>query len=332
MALDNLIRKKFVVLSVLGLVCLIRTGCAQSPTNEIPPCQTTCKATYQGPDEGFCYRGCRFMSILEFINGDEMTLEEVRDACLKACSDAYGMTNASSCAFGCQSQLPAIQDKRKQMAQFTMDMTDADPFGLSARFFDYSQRMMSCMLDQLNHQVTYGWMVITSSSSLPNGGQVVVIRGTPIRILHRADAIQEYKTSNYVETNLAVVDGGATPDVKSSQLVRMDNMMQGAEVEAVGYQQVGSDWLSCLSIKSGLSKMSLLLLFFTMLILLMWFFVGFLFPSSHSHTELSVKEKLSIYGDLEYLMPIDTKVPLTFNGSQKLASFAQPLPVKMQEI
>jgi len=108
-------------------------------------------------------------------------------------------------------------------------------------------------------------------------------------------------------------------------------MMSGG-VETVSYQQVGSDWLSCLSIKTGLSKMSLLLVFFTMFILLVWFFVGFLFPSNHSRTEPSMKEKLSIYGDLEYLMPLDTKMPMGFSGSQKLASFAQPLPVKMQEI
>jgi len=334
MAIVGLTQMKVVVkvLSAFCVICLIRTGYGQSPVSEVTPCQTVCKSTYQGPDEGFCCRGCRFMSILEFINGEEMSIVEVRDACLKACGDAYGMTNASSCAFGCQSQMPALEDKRKQMAQYTMDLNEPDPFDLSARFFDYSQRMMNCMMDHLNHQMTYGWMVITSSSSLPNGGQVVIIRGTPVRILYRQEALPEYKTSNYVETNLAVVDGGATPDLKSSQLVRMDSVMLSRDTESISYQQVGSDWLSCLSVKTGLSKMSLLLVFFTMLILLMWFIVGFLFPSSHSRSEAAMKEKLSIYGDLEYLMPIDTKVPLAYHGSQKIASFAQPLPVKMQEI
>jgi len=42
---------------------------------------------------------------------------------------------------------------------------------------------------------------------------------------------------------------------------------------------VDSDWLSCLAYKTGLSRMSVVFLLFTLLVVLMWFIVCVVFPT-----------------------------------------------------
>jgi hypothetical protein len=279
------------------------------------------------------------MSVLGFIDGPDISVEVVRGSCLQACSEAYGTTNASSCAFGCTSQLPTVEENRKQIAQ--IPLTDdyeggemGGPLDMPLRVGEYTQRMLGCMFDRLHYQLTFGWMVVTSTKTLANGGQVVVVRGIPVAFMRQtADESQEFKTSNYLETNLAVVDRSATPDnIKNSQLASAD-LYDFNDEGGVATMQGSSDWLSCLSVKTGLSKMSVVFILFTLLLVLMWFVVGVVFPSQQQATA-SVPQKLSIYGDLEYLTMVDDMKPPPYSGgsARQPTGFAPPLPVKMQEI
>src|SRR5271165_6920152 len=91
----------------------------------------------------------------------------------------------------------------------------------------------------------------------------------------------EYKTSSFLEANLLADDHGATPDVKRSQLLPM---VDSDDIDDSGPQFPGhsSDWLSCLSAKTGLSKLAIVVVMFSTLIVLMWFISGVLFPSTRT--------------------------------------------------
>ncbi len=61
----------------------------------------------------------------------------------------------------------------------------------------------------------------------------------------------ESNTFNYVETNLAENDNSATPDLKNSQL-----HVEGRSID-VSSNNVQTDWLACVSDKTGLPRLLL---------------------------------------------------------------------------
>jgi len=274
------------------------------------------------------------MSIIDFIQGPAVMLGDVGKLCFEACSEAYGTTNSTPCAFGCQSQLPSTEVRRNQVAKMNLD----DDEGWMS-FGEYSSRMMNCLLDRMSHQVSYGWIMISSSSSFTDGDRVIVVQGAPvfIGIGVPAELNPETKTSHYVETNLAVVDSGATQNVKHSQIMSMDFFSSHVSKEGVAKitdrrAYATYDWLSCLSAKTGLSKVSILFLFFSLLLVLVWFVVGVCFPT-RQRDNTSEYQKMSIYGDMEYLTPVDSKSML-YSPNQKFAAYSTAPLIKMplQEI
>jgi hypothetical protein len=275
------------------------------------------------------------MSVLDFIQGPRVLLGDVGKLCFQACSEAYGMTNSTPCAFGCQSQLPSIEMRRNQIAKMSLDEDDGRGW---MSLSDYSSRMMTCLMDQMTHRARYGWIMISSSSS--DGNSVVVVQGSPVYVGVRAEYNPETKTSDYLETNLARVDGGATPDVKRSQIMSMEfvasrvNSQEGVAKSADRQAYEAYDWFSCLSAKTGLSKMSILFLCLTLLIVFVWFFVGICFPARQRDISSEQQfQKLSIYGDMDYLTPIDSK-SLVFPTDQKFTGYTAAPIIKMplQEI
>jgi hypothetical protein len=287
------------------------------------------------------------MSVVDFFN-DELSLKDTSIACLQACAEAYGTVNASACALGCQSQLPSVEDSRKRLAMMAdASRLNGDLFALSSPFNDYYGRMMDCMMQHVQHQMTIGWMVFSSSSSSSSdgGGRVVVIRGAPVLVFRQApDNAAEYKTSNYLETNLLADDRGATPDVKRSQMMPMleqDVDAMSADVIGAGHEFTtrghNTDWLSCLSAKTGLSKLSVVFIIFSTFVVLMWFIAGVFFPTpSGKKDSIPLNQKLSIYGDHDYLTTIDEKkyLPGSYGDATpaKFVIYAPTFPLKMQEI
>ena len=81
----------------------------------------------------------------------------------------------------------------------------------------------------------------------------------------------EYKTSNYIETNLEAVDNSATPNLKASQ-------MHAMERDALGYPQgvqqaivdEQADWLSCISRKTGMPRLFLSLVILMSAMVMIW--------------------------------------------------------------
>ena len=49
----------------------------------------------------------------------------------------------------------------------------------AVQMHSYYSRMMDCLFDQVNHQVSYGWISFSASSS-DGSGRIIIIRGSPI--------------------------------------------------------------------------------------------------------------------------------------------------------
>ena len=79
----------------------------------------------------------------------------------------------------------------------------------------------------------------------------------------------EYKTSNYVETNLAEIDNSATPDLKLSQVHAMERDV-GDELQPAAENQASYDWLSCISKKTGMPRLLLTGTIFVSAFVMIW--------------------------------------------------------------
>lgn len=318
----------FVVIAVV-VPCSWSQLILSNLSDDTQSCELSCTAAYsdKSPDLNACKKGCRLMTIIDFME-DQATFDELLSDCRKTCQDAYGSdVNASSCAFGCQGQMPAIDSRRKQMKAF---YDEEAPF-LSPLIpvHVYFGRMMDCMMDHVRHEMTMAMMLLSASGQQ---GQVIVIHAKPAA----GDFDPEYKTSNYFETNLVLADGGATPDVKRSQMMAASSSLsEEKETDLVvtdRKRSTESDWLTCFAAKIGLSRMSLLFVLLMFFIVILWLCIS----SMTTSTKLSdiPTQKLSIYGDTDYLLPFDEKLHFSYVKPQEPSVMAPELPVKItiQEI
>lgn len=75
----------------------------------------------------------------------------------------------------------------------------------------------------------------------------------------------DYNTAHYLETNLEEVDRSATPVIKRSQIMPEE----GTQYSANGDNN-SNDWLSCVSKKTGLSRVFLSMLLFMSAMMMIW--------------------------------------------------------------
>ena len=80
--------------------------------------------------------------------------------------------------------------------------------------------------------------------------------------------VTDYKTSNYIETNLASVDNSATPNLKHSQVHAIDRDIGDLSFSVKEDQP--SDWLGCIAKKTGLPRMLLSFTIFISAIVMIW--------------------------------------------------------------
>jgi len=117
--------------------------------------------------------------------------------------------------------------------------------------------------------------------------------------------LTEYKTSNYFETNLALADSGATPDVKRSQM-----MAASSEADLVVTDKrstAESDWLTCFASKIGLSRMSLLFVLLMFFIVILWLCISSMTTStklSDIPTQVAIQFYLFIKNTFVFLIVI----------------------------
>jgi len=306
-------------------------------SSETDSCEDTCLNTYpvhtyeNEYHSGYCQRGCRFFSIMDSISFGSMnqTIQE----CYSACSDSHPdeKEDAAACSLGCDCQAKAITKMRKKFQQV---MSEDDP--LSPVFpFLYAHDIFSNMFDKMASHVSVRWSLYTSNED----GQLIVVQSQPEvyvneEILNMPDG-DDYKTSNYLESNLMAVDNSATPNIRNSQLQRLVGRdMDANELNLAAQDDANSDWLGCIAYKTGLPRLLLSCTIFLSAVVMIWLCLT---TAATAPEQRVPAQKLSIYGDLEYLSSMDEKLILSKVHPQTLACIdaegeheAGPLPIKVK--
>merc|ERR1719210_2935697 len=144
----------------------------------------------------------------------------------------------------------------------------------------------------------------------------------------------DYKTSNYLESNLMAVDNSATPNIRHSQLQRLVGRDFGSDSEAnyAAQDAANNDWLGCIAYRTGLPRLLLSCTIFLSAVVMIWLCLT---TAATAPEHRVPAQKLSIYGDLDYLSSMDEKLILSKVHPQTLVSVdaeqeAGPLPIKVK--
>lgn len=103
--------------------------------------------------------------------------------------------------------------------------------------------------------------------------------------------IADYKTSNYLETNIAALDNSATPNLKHSQMRPLD--AQDLEETNLGtLDNVELDWLGCIARKTGMPRMLLTSVIFLSAMVMIWlcFTTAATAPEHRITTQVGISE------------------------------------------
>jgi len=293
-------------------------------------CESICAEKYPiGLSQGQCTRGCRFFTIIGFISGDD-NLNNTQNSCQFSCQQAHeDRQEEQACNLGCSSQVDIVADRRKAFLQHESLQPPSNDL-LSP--FLYVHNLYSNMIQKLSHQATVSWSFYMQNSN----GQLVVVKSEP-QIVRASDGLDkllgdveddliqdDYKTSNYVETNIASLDNSITPNVKHSQVHAQD--MDNLNYMSKSKDDIPQDWLGCISKKTGIPRLLLSMTIFLSAMVMIWLCLT---TAATAPEQKITRQKLSIYGDLDYLKQLNDK-SLLANVHPQDEMQASPLPIKIK--
>ncbi|XP_046347204.1 transmembrane protein 59-like isoform X1 [Haliotis rufescens] len=297
---------------------------------DVKPCMEVCENTYpshtyekQGNHHECCRRGCRFYSIMEFVNGGE-EVNTTQKECMGCCKESYpAEADYNACALGCRSQTP-FAARRHQLESEEPSIHLLYPLM-------YVHSLYSNMIEKAYHSMTVSWSLYMEADN----GKLVVIKSQPQFYTEFNDAqdLDDYKgmnsddkTANYLEMNIEPIDNAATPNLKHSQL-RSARSFEDSLGLMSDDRNVNSDWLTCIARKTGIPRLLLCLLILFCAIVMIWLCLtaAVTAPEHRIHTQ-----KLSINGDLEYLreMVKQGKGIQVLHPQDRVE--ASPLPIKIR--
>ncbi|XP_013404996.1 transmembrane protein 59 [Lingula anatina] len=288
-------------------------------------CEDLCLNTYslhtyeKASHLNTCRRGCRLFSIIDFVHEDS-DLNATREACAAACTEAYEVKEeAQSCEVGCGGQMETTKVTRKQAEDSPAVIHSVFPLL-------YVHGLYSNMRDKVWH----GWTVRWSYYMQGNQGSMVILRSEPqiYTEFGRGPEGQEYKTVNYLETNLEPVDNSATPNLKSSQMRSIDLSKDGF-LDGNFDDEGSSDWLGCISKKTGLPRLFLTLTVLLSVMVMIWLCL----TSAATAPEQRIKmQKLSIPGDFDYVKEVSEKGLMYVQPQDRYEADPLPIKIKVQRI
>ncbi|XP_061489041.1 transmembrane protein 59 isoform X3 [Rhineura floridana] len=238
-------------------------------------CQRTCQSTYPlhtYPKEEelyACQRGCRLFSICQFVD-DGIDLNRTKLECDSACTEAYTSQSDEqyACHLGCQNQLPYAELRRQQLMSLMPRMHLLFPLTLVRSFW-------SDMMETAHSFITSSWTFYLQADD----GKIVIFQSKP--------EVQYVQSSDQETTNL-----------KESSLnqVSLDLQPEGSQTHKGFFEEDESDnFFRCVSINSGWILTTTLIL---SVLVLLWICCATVTTAVEQYVP---SEKLSIYGDLEYM-------------------------------
>ncbi|XP_061489040.1 transmembrane protein 59 isoform X2 [Rhineura floridana] len=215
-----------------------------------------------------CQRGCRLFSICQFVD-DGIDLNRTKLECDSACTEAYTSQSDEqyACHLGCQNQLPYAELRRQQLMSLMPRMHLLFPLTLVRSFW-------SDMMETAHSFITSSWTFYLQADD----GKIVIFQSKP--------EVQYVQSSDQETTNL-----------KESSLNQVSYLQpEGSQTHKGFFEEDESDnFFRCVSINSGWILTTTLIL---SVLVLLWICCATVTTAVEQYVP---SEKLSIYGDLEYM-------------------------------
>ncbi|XP_077981329.1 transmembrane protein 59-like [Glandiceps talaboti] len=286
--------------------------------DDVSPCVEVCENTYplhtypKAENLFACKRGCRMFSIMEFVEDTDNFNDTCRH-CNAACKEAYSQTSTNyACNLGCQSQVPFAQKRQEVLANEPPRIHYLEPLVMVRHFYNN-------FMDNARSYASWSWSMYVESDD----GKVYMFQSQPefftLNPWNDKSNFGSDKTLRDFETNLqALRDDESTiyPDKSKSAA------MLGPDAD------YSSDWLACVSKKSGLPRWLLSATIFLSSMALLWLCCATTVTAPDQRVP---KQKLSIYGDLEYLNQSKDRLPYpVYIKPAGPDDDAEPLPLKIE--
>ncbi|XP_053100743.1 transmembrane protein 59 [Hemicordylus capensis] len=273
------------------------------------PCQRTCQSTYPlhtYPKEEelyACQRGCRLFSICQFVD-DGIDLNRTKLECDSACSEAYSSRSDEqyACHLGCQNQLPYAELRQEQLMSLMPRIHLLFPLTLVRSFW-------SDMMDTAHSFITASWTFYLQADD----GKIVIFQSKP-EVQYVQSPEQE------------------AMDLKESSLNKESYLQPRGSPTHKGFfeEDENDSFFKCISVNSGWILTTTLVL---SVLVLLWICCATVSTAVEQYVP---PEKLSIYGDLEYMneqklsrYPASALVVVKCKADEQEAG---PLPTKVNLI
>ncbi|NXF18758.1 TMM59 protein, partial [Rhodinocichla rosea] len=277
-----------VLLLLLPLFLVIQAGAASgqlpsasseafdSVLGNTASCHRACQLTYPlhtYPKEEelyACQRGCRLFSICQFVD-DGADLNRTKQECDSACTEAYSQSDEQyACHLGCQNQLPFAELRQEQLMSLMPRIHLLFPLTLVRSFW-------SDMMDSAQSFITSSWTFYLQADD----GKIVIFQSKP--------------EVQYVP-QLDQDTGGDTKGALSLSKTASDGRPGRSQTFRGLFEERASDsFFKCLSINSSWILTTTLVL---SVLVLLWICCATVATAVEQYVP---SEKLSIYGDLEYM-------------------------------
>ncbi|CAI9725731.1 Hypothetical predicted protein [Octopus vulgaris] len=274
--------------------------------DDVTSCLNVCSKNFSSNEKNLnaCRRGCRLFYVCKLSHNNQR-LNDTNMECFNVCHEAYANITAekSACRHGCSSALPLAEQREKEKDE------ESEPRIHLLYPLMYVHGLYSNMIHRVYRQMSISWSFYMQGDN----GNLIVMRSKPkVYVEYRgfdSDG-DEYRTSNYLETNIESGNNVATPQLKNSQLHAVNNQNGDDDEELnISLHDVNgqnADWLACLSLKFGLPRILLTALVLFCAVVMIWLCLTAA-VTAPEHRIPASPPKLSIYGDLDYLVDFEQK-------------------------
>ncbi|KAJ4936199.1 hypothetical protein JOQ06_000802 [Pogonophryne albipinna] len=308
---------------VLGLFVLLAftsasTDAFDSVLGNTASCHKSCEMTYSlhtypREEELYaCQRGCRLFSICQFVR-DSDDLNQTKSECESTCREAYTHSDEQyACNLGCQNQLPFAEQRNEQLEAMMPRIHMLYPLTLVRGLWED-------VMNQAHSFITSTWTFYLQADD----GKVVIFQTEP-----QVKFFTQFEVEKEVQEEPQRSFPGLGPFYKEyhrTLIQERDRDMTGDRSYDDGY-----NLFSCLSRNPWLPGWILTTTLILSVLVLIWICCATVATAVDQYVPA---EKLSIYGDMEYLSekkltpyPASSLLIITSKGPEEEAG---PLPSKV---
>ncbi|KAE8610293.1 hypothetical protein XENTR_v10012072 [Xenopus tropicalis] len=293
-------------------------GNVDSLLGDSASCHGVCEATYPlhtYPEEEelfACQRGCRLFSICQFVDDGE-DLNRTKVECESACLEAYPQsTEQFACHLGCQSQMPFAAKRQEELADLAPRIHILFPLAFVGAF-------MRDMMDSAQSFINPSWTFYVQADN----GRIIVVQSES-EIQHDPENFLPEKAQS-AERFLDKISLDLVPGESTEQSGEERTWNQRPDLLDL---DEGNNFLKCFSTNSNWLLSATLVL---SVLVLLWICCATVATAADQYIP---SEKLSIYGDLEYMneQKLHRYPPATLvviHGKTEESEDAGPLPTKV---